>query len=137
MSTLEELGPLTSTELYAEVEKKYPGVARSMNHLKKRIMSDALVNKVMKIRHNGSKFKEYWAPKRPGQVRMTIARREKNRNKDILHSDPRRDKKGRRVRTQKRWPPRKWFAPQEKKREKQERVKVYRPLPGQDGYVAG
>jgi len=137
MSTLTERGPLTSKELYEAVEAQWPGVLKSPNHLKRNIMQSALVNQVMKIRHNGSQFKEYWVPRRPGQIRMTIARREKNRNKDILHSDPRRDKKGRKVPPPKRWPPGKWYVKPPVKKKREKAAPVYRPLPGQEGYVSG
>ena len=138
MSTLKETGtPLTSRQLYASVEQRYPGVLKSLNHLKRNIMQSALVNHVMRVRHNGSVHREYWSPRRTGQIRMTIARRAKNRVKTIQHSDPRRDKKGRRVKPHKRWPPRKWFAPMPKKRARVAEAPVHRPLPGQEGYVAG
>ena len=138
MTILKESGtPLTSRQLRASVEERYPGLIHSLNHLKRNIMQSALVNHVMKVRHNGSVHKEYWSPRRAGQIRMTIARRAKNRVKTIQHSDPRRDKKGRRVKPHKRWPPRKWFAPMPKKRARVAEAPVHRPLPGQEGYVAG
>merc|ERR1719502_2672894 len=65
----------------------------------------------MMVRHNGSTHKRYWSPRRPGQIRMTIARRERKRSKEISHLDTRRDKHGKRVSPSKRWPPTKWYVP--------------------------
>ena len=43
--------------------------------MKQNILKDALVNKVIKVRpEGGGKFKNLWAVRRRGQVRMTLAR---------------------------------------------------------------
>jgi len=138
MLTLKEHGePMRSRELYDAIEAKWPGVLRSLNHLKRNVMQSALVNQVMKVRHNESQYKEYWSPRKQRQIRMTIARRERKRNKDVLHVDSRRDKKGRKVPPSKRWPPGKWYVKPSGKAKREKAAPVYRPLPGQDGYIEG
>ena len=74
MNVLSEGGPLKTSELYEAVEKKYPGVVVSKTHLKEHILKRALVNKLVKVQLDDSKFKDRWAVRRPGQVRMKIAR---------------------------------------------------------------
>ena len=68
---------------------------------------------------------------------MRIARREKNRSNAVSHVDSRRDKNGKRVKPKKRWPPGKWYAKPSGKKVYEPPPPVYRPLPGQAGYVAG
>jgi len=74
MNVLKENRPLTSAELFAAVEEKYPGVVKSKTHLKQKIMKVALVNKVMKVRVAGADVQDRWCIKRKGQTRMRIAR---------------------------------------------------------------
>jgi hypothetical protein len=74
MNVLSEGGPLKTSELYEAVEQKYPGVVVSKTHLKEHILKRALVNKLVKVQLDDSKFKDRWAVRRPGQVRMKIAR---------------------------------------------------------------
>lgn len=137
-STLEEVGePLTTKELFAAVEEKWPGALNSVHHLKHKVLKKALVNNVVKVRYKDSTYKQYWAMRKPGQIRMTIARRDKNRSKEISHLDTRRDKDGKRVKPGKRWPPRKWFVRIPHKKSKGPAEKVFRPMPGQEGYVEG
>jgi len=138
MTTLREAGePLDSRALYAAVDARWPGVVKSLNHLKRNILQVALVNRVMRVRHNGSRHKRFWSLRREGQIRMTIARRKQRRSKAVLHSDPRRDKLGNKVHPKKRWPPGKWFVPPPTKKKREKAAPVYRPLPGQEGYVEG
>ena len=138
MAVLKEKGvPLKTAELYELMEEKHPGLVRSPNHLKKKILKSALINKVMRVRYNDSTYKEYWSPRKPGQIRMRWARRRKNRTYTIQHSDQRRDKKGRRVPPSKRWPPRKWFAPQVMTKPKVKQEQIARPKPGDADFVQG
>ena len=137
MSTLKDKGPLQTKELFAAVEEKYPGALKSVNHLKQKVLKSALVNKVMRVRQNGSIHKIYWSPRKKGQIRMTIARRARNRSKEILHSDSRRNKKGERVKPKNRWPPGRWYVRPSGKKAYVPPPPVYRPLPGQAGYVEG
>ena len=75
MSTLLEQGtPLRTRELYTLVEERHPGVVKSINHLKRRVLQSALVNKVMKVKLPDADRKNRWAVRRPGQIRMRIAR---------------------------------------------------------------
>jgi hypothetical protein len=74
MNILTERGPLRTGELYDAVEARYPGVLRSKTHMKQNILKDALVNKLMKVRLADADHKDRWAIRKPGQVRMAIAR---------------------------------------------------------------
>ena len=74
MNVLTERGPLKTAELYEAVEARYPGVVTSKTHLKQHILKRALANKLMKVRLQDAKHKDRWALRRPGQVRMRIAR---------------------------------------------------------------
>eukprot|EP00322_Chrysochromulina_rotalis_P019841 CAMPEP_0115846916 /NCGR_PEP_ID=MMETSP0287-20121206/10107_1 /TAXON_ID=412157 /ORGANISM="Chrysochromulina rotalis, Strain UIO044" /LENGTH=194 /DNA_ID=CAMNT_0003300721 /DNA_START=13 /DNA_END=597 /DNA_ORIENTATION=- len=71
---LTERGPLTTNELFDAVEAQHPGIVRSKTHLKQHILKRALANKLMKVKLNDSKVKDRWALRRPGQIRMGIAR---------------------------------------------------------------
>jgi len=87
LDVLGERGVMSLPELYDAVETKYPGVLRGKRYLKHRILLDALVNKVMRVRKlppDGRKppelvgkpmFKDCWALRRPGQTRMGVARK--------------------------------------------------------------
>ena len=74
MNVLTERGPLTSGELYEAVEARYPGVTLSKTHLKQHILKRALANKLMKVQLGDAKHKDRWALRKPGQIRMKIAR---------------------------------------------------------------
>ena len=74
MNVLRERGPLKTDELFDAVEARYPGVVRSKTHLKQKILKSALVNKVMKVKLPDADRKNRWAVRRPGQIRMRIAR---------------------------------------------------------------
>ena len=78
MNILREKGEpgLTLQQLMQEVEARgyVPEVIKSKSYLKNNILYSALVNKLMKVRPEGSKFKDHWSIRRPGQVRMGRAR---------------------------------------------------------------
>ena len=78
MNILREKGEpgLTLQQLMQEVEARgyVPDVIKSKSYLKNNILYSALVNKLMKVRPEGSKFKDHWSIRRPGQVRMGRAR---------------------------------------------------------------
>lgn len=74
LNVLREGGPLKTQELFDAVEARYPGVVRSKTHLKQKILKSALVNKVMKVKLPDADRKNRWAVRRPGQIRMRIAR---------------------------------------------------------------
>ena len=78
MNILREKGEpgLTLQQLMQEVEARgyVPDVIKSKSYLKNNILYSALVNKLMKVRPEGSKFKDHWSIRRKGQVRMGRAR---------------------------------------------------------------
>jgi hypothetical protein len=74
MNVLRDFGPMKTGPLYDAAEERYPGVLRSKTFLKKEILEKALANKLMKIRPDDSNFKDTWTIRRPGQIRMRIAR---------------------------------------------------------------
>ena len=74
MITLAQRGPLRTSALFDAIEERWPGTVRSRTHLKQRILKRALVNKLMKVRDDGGKFKDCWAPRKGGQVRGGSAR---------------------------------------------------------------
>jgi len=68
-------GPLTTAELFAEVETRYPGALRSKTHLKTKILMQALKNKVVKTRLPGAAFLDRWILREQGETRSRFARR--------------------------------------------------------------
>ena len=74
MNVLRRSEPLKLAELYDAVEQRYPGVLRSRNHLKTKILRVALVNKIMKVKLPTGTFKDRWTLRKKGQVRLKIAR---------------------------------------------------------------
>lgn len=74
MNVLTESSPLTTSEIFEAVEARYPGVLRSKTHLKQHILKKALVNKLMKVQVEDARFKDRWQLRKPGQIRMRIAR---------------------------------------------------------------
>ena len=82
-------GPLTTSELFDALNERFPGVVKSKTHLKQRILKRALVNKLLKVRVDGGKFKDRWAVRRKGQLRMGIARGTKKSTGPMTRRSPR------------------------------------------------
>lgn len=74
INAIKASGPMKTQPLFDAVEAAYPGLLKSKTFLKKEILEKALVNQLMKVRVDGSSFKDSWAIRRSGQVRMRIAR---------------------------------------------------------------
>ncbi|KAL1522470.1 hypothetical protein AB1Y20_017458 [Prymnesium parvum] len=82
MNTLRRTGPVTTRELWDSLSERYPGVVATKNHLKLRILQDALKNKLMKVRMNGSQFKKYWTFRKPKQIRPgSVLKRKSSRRR--------------------------------------------------------
>ena len=80
MNVLRETGPIKVADLYRTVEERYPGAVKSRTHMKRSILMGALVNKVMMVRPDEhSRFKDHWAVRKRGQVRMALARNDAGR----------------------------------------------------------
>mmetsp|Transcript_62460 Transcript_62460/g.103908 ORF Transcript_62460/g.103908 Transcript_62460/m.103908 type:complete len:177 (+) Transcript_62460:15-545(+) len=76
MNVLRDMGPQTTEAIFKAVEQRYPGAVKSQSHLKSKILAVQLVNKVMKVRATeDAKYKDHWAIRRRGQVRMKSARK--------------------------------------------------------------
>ena len=82
-------GPLTTNELFEALGERFPGVMKSKTHLKQRILKRALVHKLLKVRVDGAKFKDHWAVRRKGQIRMGIARGTKKSTGPMTRKSPR------------------------------------------------
>lgn len=79
LETLKETGPLKFHDLYAAVNEKFPGVLSSKHSFKVDILKGAIVSQLMKVRVGDAVFKDSWAIRRPGQIRMKIARGKRTR----------------------------------------------------------
>ena len=68
MNVLRDTGAKTTYDLFDIVNQRYPGVLRSVTHLREKILKNALCNKVIKVRASpDSQFKDHWAIRRRGQ----------------------------------------------------------------------
>ena len=74
MQVLEDRGPLQFEPLFQEINERYPGVLSTPEKFKQKILLGALVHKLMLVRHGDSIYKDSWALKKPGQIRMSAAR---------------------------------------------------------------
>ena len=54
MTVLTEHGPMTTSNMFDAITKRFPGVMKSKTHLKQAILKRALVNKLMKVAHSGT-----------------------------------------------------------------------------------
>ena len=79
MAVLTESGPLRFHDLYDAINARFPDVVPSKHHLKVHILQSALVHRLMKVKLDDSLHKDGWALRRPGQIRMRIARGRRTR----------------------------------------------------------
>ena len=78
MNVLRDTGMQTTNRLYELVQDRYPGVVPHKKHLKRRVLMDALRNKVIKVRATPeARFKDHWAVRRHGQIRAASSRRKR------------------------------------------------------------
>jgi len=66
-------GPMLPAEILAEAQERWPGVIKSGTHLKQ-VCMNGLINKLSRVRHNDSEFREYWILRPKGQIRLRKAR---------------------------------------------------------------
>ena len=74
LNLLRRRGPLTTQELWGVASERYPGVISTKNFMKKTVLRHDLRNKLIKVRVSGSKHRDRWAMRKPGQIRMRVAR---------------------------------------------------------------
>lgn len=68
--------PLKTDEILAACEERYPGVIKDKTHLKRSILMDALVHKLMRVALDGrGSFRNRWRLRRKGELRMAMSRK--------------------------------------------------------------
>ena len=68
--------PLKTAEILAAVQERYPGVIQNKTHLKRGVLMDALVHKLMRVALDGrGTYRDRWRLREKGEIRMAMARK--------------------------------------------------------------